>query len=104
MYETSITPKPEERRLPPAPFAFVQPISQLRVGLLEGFGELYSPTCPRHAAEPPFLEVPVRTESGASFLLNEASACVGEFGTLLRGKTFKPRDQTQPEFVVMAKG
>ena len=34
---------------------------------LEGFGELFSPTCPRHAAEPPLLEVPAHAESGASF-------------------------------------
>ena len=44
----------------------VQLMPELRVDFLEGFGELYTPTCPRHAAEPPFLEVPVRAESGAS--------------------------------------
>jgi hypothetical protein len=45
---------------------FVQPMSELRVAFLEGFGELCSPTCPRQAAEPPFWEAPVGVKSGAS--------------------------------------
>ena len=45
---------------------FVQPMSELRVAFLEGFGELCFPTCPRQAAEPPFWEAPVGVKSGAS--------------------------------------
>jgi hypothetical protein len=53
------------RRLP-APLCFVQPMSELCVAFLEGFGELCSPRCPRQAAEPPFLEAPAGVKSGAS--------------------------------------
>ena len=45
---------------------FVQPMSELCVAFLEGFGELCSPTCPRQAAEPPFWEAPAGVKSGAS--------------------------------------
>ena len=39
---------------------------ELRVASSEGSAWLKSPTCPRQAAEPPFLEAPIRAEYGAS--------------------------------------
>jgi hypothetical protein len=53
---------------------FVQPMSELRVAFLEGFGELCSPTCPRQAAEPPFWEAPGWCEVWGFFYMRNPAA------------------------------